>query len=139
MPQERPVRAGRAGSLLRAGPGLAAVAVAAVLGLACAPMQRVRLDCGPQGVEIFVDEDALEGYPLWVNLPSDRAHKIMFRGPGYEPVLVVLDPRETEDGSRLDVVELGRESRQYPADELCAQLHFVPIHKELEMQLEDPR
>ena len=117
----------------RAGVALAA----ALLSLGCAPKQRVPLDCVPRGVEIFVDEEALAGYPIWVELRSDEAHKIKFRGPGYEPVLVVLDPVGSEAGSQLRVLELGRDGAEYPADELCTRVHFVPVHKELEVELED--
>ncbi len=119
---------------------LGAAGIAASLaGPGCASRQRVPLDCVPHGVEIYVDEEVLEGYPLWVNLRSDRAHTIKFRGPGYEPVLVVLDPRESEDGSELAVLDLGRDAPEYPAGELCTRLHFVPVHKELEIELEGPR
>jgi len=116
-----------------------AALAAALLGLACAPKQRIPLDCVPRGVEIFVDEEALAGYPIWVELRADEAHKIKFRGPGYEPVLVVLDPVESEEGSQLRVLELGRAAAEYPVDELCARLRFVPVHKELEVELEEPR
>ena len=117
----------------RAGVALAA----ALLGVGCAPKQRVPLDCVPRGVEIFVDEEALAGYPIWVELRADEANKIKFRGPGYEPVLVVLDPVESEDGSQLRVLELGRDGAEYPVNELCARVRFVPVHKELEVELEE--
>jgi hypothetical protein len=128
----------RVGDLVLARCARAALAVA-LLGLGCAPRQRVPLDCVPRGVEIFVDEEVLAGYPIWVELRADEAHKIKFRGPGYEPVLVVLAPRESEEGSQLRVIELGRASAEYPVDELCARLRFLPVHKELEVELEEPR
>jgi hypothetical protein len=126
-----------------AGPLLArcagAALAAALASLGCAPRQRVPLDCVPRGVEIYVDEEVLAGYPLWVTLRSDEPHKIKFRGPGYEPILVVLDPRESEEGSELRVLELGSDAREYPAHELCTRLRFVPVHKELEVELEKAR
>jgi hypothetical protein len=133
------VRRGAEASWARRALGGAAAAAALASALACAAKQRVPLDCVPRGVEIYVDEELLAGYPVWVNLRADQAHKIKFRGPGYEPVLVVLDPRESEEGTELLVLELGREVPEYPAAELCTHLRFVPIYKELEIEVESPR
>ena len=87
---------------------------------ACAPKQKIRLDCVPQEVTIYVDKEPLPSVPDSINLRADRSHILFFKGGGYLPALVVLDSEESEEGPvlsprdvcfELDLIERSRELR----------------------------
>jgi hypothetical protein len=75
-----------------------AVVTAAAGGAACVARQRVPLDCVPEQVTVFVDQQALEELPETLELRSDQPHKVFLKGLGYEPHLVVLTLEIEEDG-----------------------------------------
>jgi len=102
-----------------------AVLGAAALTAGCAAKQRVALDCVPHEVSVYVDGRRLEGSPGSVELRADRPHTVFFKGGDYEPRMVVLEPRE-----------VGGKSELAPAD-VCSETAFVPMHPQVEMELEE--
>jgi hypothetical protein len=106
---------------------IALVAVtASAIGVACAAKQRVPLDCVPEEVTVFVDQRELDELPETLELRSDRPHKIFLKGPGYEPQLVVLEPRRGADGT----------STLHP-DRICVELVRVGVDRQLRLEIED--
>jgi len=99
------------------------IAAAAVL-FACAPKQKIALDCVPRGVAIYVDGVRLEGVPSSLDLRSDRPHTLYFKGPDFSPELVVLNSEEVEGEPRLS-----------PA-EVCVRPRYVPVERKLEMEID---
>ena len=104
---------------------LVAVTTSAI-GSACAAKQRVPLDCVPEEVTVYVDQRALEELPETLELRSDRPHKIFLKGPGYEPQLIVLEPRRGEDGK----------STLHP-DRICVELVRVGVDRQLTLEIEE--
>jgi hypothetical protein len=96
------------------------------IGIACAAKQRVPLDCVPEEVTVFVDQRALDELPETLELRSDRPHKIFLKGPGYEPQLIVLEPRRGDDGT----------SKLHP-DRICVELVRVGVDRQLELEIEE--
>ena len=106
---------------------IALVAVATLaIGLACAAKQRVPLDCVPDEVTVYVDQRALEELPETLELRSDRPHKIYLKGPGYEPQLVVLEPRRDAAGR----------TTLHP-DRICVELVPVGVDRQLTLEIEE--
>jgi hypothetical protein len=102
-------------------------ALALVLaGGACAPKQKVVLDCVPEEVTVYVDGRALEQAPEQIELRADRPHKIYVKGPGHEPQLVVLEPR---------VDATGRQTLE-PA-EVCVEVVPIGLDRELTLEVDE--
>jgi len=96
--------------------------------LACAAKQRIALDCVPERVTIYVDREALDAGTDTVELRIDEPHQIYVKGPGYEPQLIVLEPRVGEDGR----------TRLHP-ENVCVELVRVGVDRELTLEAEhDP-
>ena len=91
---------------------------------ACAPKQKIHLDCVPQDVTIYVDRDPLPGVPDSIDLRADRSHVLFFKGSGYKPAMVVLDSEEGADGPALS-----------PPD-ICVELNLVERSRELQIEIE---
>ncbi len=107
--------------------GIALVAVAtSAIGIACAAKQRVPLDCVPEEVTVFVDQRVLEELPEALELRSDRPHKIFLKRPGYEPQLIVLEPRRGEGGR----------STLHP-DRICVELVRIGVDRQLRLEIEE--
>ena len=68
---------------------------------ACAPKQKIQLDCIPKQVTIYVDKEPLPSVPDSIDLRADQPHILFFKGGGYESAMVVLDSEETADGPAL--------------------------------------
>jgi hypothetical protein len=100
---------------------LAAFSAAGVAG--CATTQKVRVECVPQKVTVYVDGRELEGKE--VELSTDRPHKIYAKGPGYEPRLVVLEPEKGPDGRPA-----------FASDSVCLEVVPVAIGREIELDPE---
>lgn len=91
---------------------------------ACASTQQVRVACVPEPVEVYVDGRLLDGTS--VTLRSDLPHKIYAKGPGYEPRLIVLEPRVGPDGElRLD------------AEDVCVEPVPIGVGRRLEIEAEE--
>jgi hypothetical protein len=106
---------------------IALVAVATLAaGVACAAKQRVPLDCVPDEVTVYVDQRALEAVPETLELRSDRPHKVYLKGPGYEPQLIVLEPRRDEGGR----------TTLHP-DRICVELVPVGVDRQLTLEIEE--
>ena len=95
----------------------------ASLTLACASSQTIRLRCVPQQVSIYVDGELLEAGADEVVLQTDEPHKIFVKAPGYQPKLVVLEPRAGEDGR----MHLG-------PDEVCIEPVAIGVERQLEIE-----
>ena len=95
----------------------------AAFALGCAAKQRVSLECVPREVHVYVDGRSLDPGTESIDLRSDRAHTVFFKGGGFAPQLVVLESHRAEDGARLA-----------PAD-ICSQTAFVPTSPRVEMQI----
>jgi hypothetical protein len=95
------------------------------LSVACAPKQRVPLDCVPEEVTIYVDQEALEDRPESIELSTNRPHKIYLKGPGYEPRLIVLEPGEDENGEPT-----------LSPEQVCVKLIRVDVDRELTLEAE---
>lgn len=104
----------------------AGLALGLVVVAGCATKQRVALDCVPNDVSVFVDGRELRDSRDGVELRADRAHTVYFKGGGYEPQMVVLEPREVDGTNSLE-----------PAD-LCSRTDFVPMAPAVEMRAEEP-
>lgn len=104
---------------------LAWIGVVAALSVACAPKQRVPLECVPEEVTVYVDQRALGEHPDALELRADEPHKIYFKGPGYEPQLIVLEPEYDENG----------EPRLAP-DRICVELVAVGVERQLDVEVE---
>ena len=92
---------------------------------ACAPKQRIALDCVPHDVVLFVDKERIDEIPPELVLSADEGHYLYFKREGYQPVPVVLHPEETETGPRLS-----------PSN-VCDEVHFVELERGLELEIED--
>jgi hypothetical protein len=106
----------------------AALLLPAALAAGCAARQRVPLDpaCTPKEVTLYVDGEALDEVPRELVLSRDRPHKLYFKGPGYRPQLVILDPQELEDGRT-----------GFAPGELCVELVPVALDRRLEVGVEE--
>ncbi len=103
----------------------ASAVVLLVLGAgACAPKQKIHLDCVPQDVTIYVDRDPLPDVPDSIDLRADQSHVLFFKGGGYKPAMVVLDSEEGADGPALS-----------PRD-ICVELNLVERSRELQIEIE---
>ena len=91
--------------------------------LGCAAKQRVSLECVPREVHVYVDGRSLDPGTESIDLRSDRAHTVFFKGGGYAPQMVVLESYESKNGARLS-----------PA-EVCSQTAFVPTSPQVEIQV----
>ena len=91
--------------------------------LGCAAKQRVSLECVPREVHVYVDGRSLDPGTESIDLRSDRAHTVFFKGGGYAPQMVVLESHESKNGARLS-----------PA-EVCSQTAFVPTSPQVEIQV----
>jgi hypothetical protein len=100
-----------------------AIAVAAAL-TACAPNQKIALDCLPEDVVIYVDGDRLEETPSAIELRRDRPHTLYFKGANLVPELVVLDSEEIEGKATLS------------PSEVCVKPRYVHVRRELEMEID---
>jgi hypothetical protein len=102
--------------------GLAGAALLA----ACASRQPVPLDCVTEEVVVYVDGRLLAEDPHMLELSADEPHKLYFKRPGYEPQLIVLDPKVDGD---------GRASLE-PRD-VCAELRPIGLDRELTIEGEE--
>lgn len=100
--------------------------LAVVAALACAPKQRIALDCIPKEVTVYVDGEALEKTPSEISLRSDQPHTLFVKGPGYQPEMIVLTSEEGPDGHQLS-----------PA-EVCVRPRYVGVRRELQVEIENP-
>jgi hypothetical protein len=120
----------RGGRSARRIPGSAALAIAATAVAAllagCATKQAVPLHCVTEEVVVYVDGRLLAEDPDLLELSADEPHKLYFKRPGYEPQLVVLDPRADADGH--PVLE--------PRD-VCAELRPIGLDRELTIETEE--
>lgn len=87
--------------------------------------QRVRIECVPERVSVYVDGRLLEPASGGVLLRTDRPHKIFAKGAGYEPRLVVLEPERDAEG-RL----------RFASSELCIEVVPIGLNRELELEPE---
>ena len=110
---------------LRLAKACVAIGVMAALCAACAPKQRVPLDCIPEEVTIYVDQQALEARPESIELSTNRPHKIYLNGPGYEPRLIVLEPGEDQNGEPT-----------LSPEQVCVELVRVGVDRELTLEVE---
>ena len=99
----------------------AALLAAAAAG--CVSTQKVRIDCVPQKVTVYVDGRQLEGNQA--ELSTDRPHKIYAKGPGYEPRLVVVEPEQGPDGRPA-----------FASDNVCLEVVPVAVGREIELDPE---
>ncbi len=100
------------------------IALALLVVGACAHKQTIPLDCVPKDVTIYVDKKALDQVPEELELRVDEPHTLYFKREGYEPAMVVLEPKENETGPGLA-----------PAD-VCVELHFVERSREVQIEVE---
>ncbi len=91
---------------------------------ACAPKQKIQLDCVPQEVTIYVDKEPLPEVPDSIDLRADRSHVLFFKGGGYQPAMVVLDSEQGADGPVLS-----------PRD-VCLELDLVERSRDLRIEVE---
>ena len=85
-------------------PGVRTRALTSALGLlalACAPMQSVWLDLGPDRPVLFVDGVEWSETPEMLELRADRDHTLFFKQPGHRPQLVVVESVEGDGGPEL--------------------------------------
>ena len=112
---------------MRSRNGLAcALALLGLAGQGCATRQSVALECLPQTVRVWVDEQLIEGNPNLLELSRDEPHKVFVRAEGFEPQLVVLESVPGDDG----------ELQLTPAN-LCIELVPLGQGRQLEVELED--
>ncbi len=89
----------------------------------CAGRQPIPLDCVPREVEIYVDGELLDERPDAVSLTRDETHKIYLKREGYEPALLVLEPKPGPDGvNRLSEADV------------CVELVPVPVERTLTLE-----
>jgi hypothetical protein len=98
-------------------------ALLAVSAAGCASTQKMRIDCVPQKVTVYVDGRQLEGNEA--ELSTDRPHKIYAKGPGYQPRLVVVEPETGPDGRSA-----------FPSDNVCVEVVPVAVGREIEIDPE---
>ncbi|MED5263247.1 MAG: hypothetical protein VX574_12695 [Myxococcota bacterium] len=71
--------------------------------VACAPRQQVPLTVDPPEAELYLDGELVEEPPEFLNLRSDRHHKIFVKSPGHRAELVVLrSVQRPEEAPALD-------------------------------------
>jgi hypothetical protein len=99
------------------------IAAAAVL-IACAPKQKIALDCVPEEVAIYVDGTRLDEMPPALELRSDRPHTLYFKGPDVVPELVVLKSEEVEGKARLS------------PSEVCVKPRYVGVARKLTVEID---
>ena len=99
------------------------IAAAAVL-IACAPKQKIVLDCVPEEVAVYVDGARLDELPSALELRSDQPHTLYFKGPGVVPELVVLNSEEVEGKARLS------------PSEVCVKPRYVGVTRELTLEID---
>jgi hypothetical protein len=99
------------------------IAAAASL-VACAPKQKIALDCIPEEVVIYVDGARLEEMPSHLELRRDQPHTLYFKGPDFVPELVVLNSEEVDGKAGLS-----------PA-EVCVKPRYVRVKRELKMEID---
>jgi len=100
-----------------------AIAAAAAL-VACAPKQKIPLDCVPEDVAIYVDGTRLEKVPSDVELRSDRPHTLYFKGPDFVPELIVLNSEEVDGKDRLS------------PSEVCVRPRYVRANRNLKVEID---
>jgi len=91
---------------------------------ACAPKQKIQLDCVPKEVTIYVDKEPLPDVPDSIDLRADQSHVLFFKGGGYKPAMVVLDSEAGADGPALS-----------PRD-VCLELDLVERTRDLQIEVE---
>ena len=99
------------------------LAAAAAL-LACAPKQRIALDCVPEEVVVYVDGERLDEMPSELDLRSDEPHTLYFKGPGIAPELIVLESGEVSGKRRLT------------PENVCVKPRYLRVRRELELQID---
>jgi len=99
------------------------IAAAAVL-LACAPKQKIALDCVPEEFVVYVDGTRLEKTPSDLELRSDQPHTVYFKGPNFVPELVVLNSEKIDGKARLS------------PSEVCVKPRYVQVRRELTMEID---
>lgn len=92
---------------------------------ACAPKQKITLDCIPKEVVVYVDGERLDELPTELDLRSDAPHTVFVKGPGIEPKLVVLTSEELEGRSWLS------------PSSICVQPRLLEVRRELEFAIEE--
>ncbi len=97
----------------------------AALAFGCAAKQAVSLHCVTEEVVVYVDGRLLEEHPDALELSVDEPHKLYFKRPGYEPQLIVLETRPSDDG-RAELT---------PAD-VCVELIPVGLGRELTIEID---
>lgn len=106
---------------------LVCLAIAGVLALGCAARQQFPLsECVTEEMVVYVDGRLLAENPDVLELRADEPHKLYFKRPGHEPVLVVLESRPDHDGR----------PRLEPAD-VCVELVPVGLERELTIEAEE--
>ncbi len=111
-------------TLLDASVRTGAILLLVLISGACAPKQKIRLDCVPQEVTIYVDREPLPSVPDSIDLRADQSHVLFFKGGGYEPAMVVLDIEESPEGPVL-----------YPRD-VCFELDLIERTRDLRIEIE---
>jgi len=99
------------------------IAAAAAL-VACAPKQKIPLDCVPEDVAIYVDGIRLEEVPSDLELRSDRPHTLYFKGADFMPELVVLNSEEVDGKARLS------------PSEVCVRPRYVRANRDLKVEID---
>jgi hypothetical protein len=107
-------------------PASSTLLVATLVATGCvSSSQRVRIECVPEQVQVYVDGRLLEDDEFEVSLRKDEPHKIFVKGAGYEPQLVVLEPRVDADGNQT----LG-------SDAVCVEVVPLGMKRDLELHME---
>lgn len=103
---------------------IALVLAVAAAPLACAPKQRIALDCVPEEVVVYVDGERLEEMPSELDLRSDQPHTLYFKGPAIAPELIVLESDEVSGKARLS------------PENVCVKPRYRMVNRELELQID---
>jgi hypothetical protein len=98
--------------------------VVSLASVGCAPKQKIPLDCVPRDVTLYVDKERVEELPDELVLRADEAHYLYFKREGYQPVPVVIQTEEGENGPQLT-----------PSN-ICSEVRFVELERGLELELE---
>jgi hypothetical protein len=91
---------------------------------ACAPKQKIPLDCIPKEVVVYVDGERLDELPPELDLRSDEPHTVFVKGPGIHPELVVLSSSEVNGRMWLS------------PSSICIQPRLLEVRRELEFEIE---
>lgn len=91
---------------------------------ACAPKQKIPLDCIPKEVVVYVDGERLDELPPELDLRSDEPHTIYWKGPGIESELIVLISEEVGGRSKLSPTSV------------CLHPRLIEVRRELEFAID---